>query len=193
MSQPYDRSATAECPAVPDSELGEFWVGDPFRINWENNLSSYERNRVFLNAHGTEFLEISHLTAADSDSDARAAVAADVDYDGREDVFVRNVGGGPVQLFRNNFPAGNAVDIALEAKGANRQGIGARVVAIVGKQRFFRDVFPVNTHRSQAPARLHFGIGPATKIDRLEIRWPSGTTSTEIDVPAGGHLTVTEP
>ena len=75
MSQPFDRAATADCPGDPDSSLGEFWVKDPFQINWENNLSSYERNRAFLNLGGKHFLEISLLTSADSDGDARACVA----------------------------------------------------------------------------------------------------------------------
>ena len=91
MSQPFDRSATCEQPGEIDPKLGEFWVKDPFQINFENNLSSYERNRAFLNIGGRDFLEISRLTGADSDGDGRAAVAADLRGTGQLDLIVRRV------------------------------------------------------------------------------------------------------
>ena len=176
MSQPFDRSATASQPGTLDPELGEFWVDDPFQINWENNLSSYERNRAFLNAGGKGFLEISHLTGADSDGDGRACVAADLDGDGREELLVRQAGGGTLQIYENHFPAGNWVEVILQGTRSNRQGIGARLVAEAGGRRIPRDQFPVNSYRSQASNRVHFGVGTATALDRLTIQWPSGVT-----------------
>lgn len=185
MSQPYDRSATASRPGALDPDLGEFWVEDPFQINWENNLSSYERNRAFLNVDGKSFLEISHLTGADSDGDARACVAADLDGDGREELIVRQSGGGPLQIYQNNFPAGNWVEVVLRGTESNRQGIGARLVAETGGRRIARDQFPVNSYRSQASNRVHFGIGTATAVERLTIRWPSGTTQVVHNLELG--------
>ena len=147
---------------------------DPFRINWENNLSSYERNRAFLSMGGESFLEISHLTGADSDGDARACVAADLEGDGREELIVRQTGGGAVLIFENRFPAGNWVAVRLRGTTSNRHGIGARLVAEVGGRLIVRHQFPVNSYRSQASNSIHFGLGSAKQVDRLTIRWPSG-------------------
>ncbi|MEO1843223.1 MAG: CRTAC1 family protein [Akkermansiaceae bacterium] len=192
MSQPYDRSATANCPGSLDGDLGEFWVEDPFKINWENNLSSYERNRAFLNVGGETFLEISHLTGADSDGDGRACVAADLDGDGQEELIVRQSGGGALLVFENRFPAKNWIEINLRGKASNRLGIGARLVAEVGGRKIVRDQFPVNSYRSQASSRVHFGLGTAEKIDRLTIRWPSGEIQILTDLKAGKSHRINE-
>lgn len=192
MSQPFDRSATCEQPGEIDTELGEFWVKDPFQINFENNLSSYERNRAFLNIGGTGFLEISRLTGADSDGDGRAVVAADLRGTGQMDLIVRQSGGGPLIIFENDFPSGNFLDVRLAGKASNRLGIGARLVAKVGDRQIFRDQFPVNSYRSQAPNRVHFGIGSAEKVDELSIRWPSGATQSIQNVRPNQHLIVVE-
>ena len=142
MSQPFDRAATADCPGEPDPSLGEFWVKDPFQINWENNLSSYERNRAFLNVGGKHFLEISHLTSADSDGDARACVAADLDGDGREELIVRQSGGGGILIFENRFPAGNWLEVVLQGKESNRHGIGARLTPLMRRSPEHRRPLP---------------------------------------------------
>ena len=123
---------------------------------------------------GESFLEISHLTGADSDGDARACVAADLEGDGREELIVRQTGGGAVLIFENRFPAGNWVAVRLRGTTSNRHGIGARLVAEVGGRLIVRHQFPVNSYRSQASNSIHFGLGSAKQVDRLTIRWPSG-------------------
>ena len=78
VSQPCDRSALVPLPGKLDESLREFWVNNPWQIIAHgHNLSAYERNRVFLNLQGKDFLDISHLTGADSEGDGRAVVAAD--------------------------------------------------------------------------------------------------------------------
>jgi len=192
VSQPFDRSATCEQPGEIDPKLGEFWVKDPFQINFENNLSSYERNRAFLNVNGKGFLEISHLTGADSDGDGRAVVAADLRGTGQMDLIVRQTGGAPLRIYENQFPGGNYLDVRLKGTPSNRLGIGARLEARIGDRKIYRDQFPVNSYRSQAPNRVHFGIGQAEKIDELIIRWPSGKTQTLRDIRHNQHLVITE-
>ncbi|MBJ06929.1 MAG: hypothetical protein CMO40_07420 [Verrucomicrobiaceae bacterium] len=192
MSQPFDRAATADCPGDPDSSLGEFWVKDPFQINWENNLSSYERNRAFLNLGGKHFLEISHLTSADSDGDARACVAADLDGDGREELIVRQTGGGGVLIYENRFPSGNWLEVSLRGVESNRRGIGARLIAELDGRQIVRDQFPVNSYRSQATNRVHFGLGTSKKVERLTVRWPSGKVQVVNNLVGGQLHTIEE-
>ena len=96
-----------------------------------HNLSAYERNRVFLNVQGRNFLDISYLTGADSDGDGRSVVAGDFRNDGRLDLVVRQVGGGPVLLFENQFPKAHYLTVSLRGTASNRLGIGARLTATV--------------------------------------------------------------
>ena len=192
MSQPFDRSATFDQPGELDSELGEFWVKDPWEINFENNLSSFERNRAFLNLEGRRFLEISRLTGADSDGDARAVVAADFRGTGQMDLVVRETGGAPLRIYENRFPGGNFLTVRLRGTTSNRLGIGARLTARIGNRLLHRDQFPVNSYRSQAPNHVHFGLGEAETVDELTIRWPSGVTQVLRDIPAGQTLMVVE-
>jgi hypothetical protein len=192
VSQPFDRSATAGRPGDLDEELKEFWVEDPFRINWENNLSSYERNRAFLNLEGKNFLEISFLTGADSDGDGRSVVAADLEGDGKLDLIVRQTGGGPLLIFENKIPAGNYLSVVLRGRESNKSGIGARLTARVGNRKIPRDLFPVNSYRSQAANCVHFGLGEADKVDQLTIRWPSGKTQVLENIEGNRRLIIEE-
>ena len=96
MSRPLDRTASLPELGKVDRENGEFWAGNAFTMIGEgNNLSAYERNRVFLNTgDGKEFLDASFASAADIDSDSRSAIVADFDRDGWPDLLVGSVGGG---------------------------------------------------------------------------------------------------
>jgi hypothetical protein len=55
-----------------------------------------------------------------------------------------------------------------------------------------RELFPQNSFRSQMPAQVHFGLGDATTIDRLTIRWPSGTVQELTDLAADRHVVIEE-
>lgn len=181
-------------PGVLDPKLKEFWVANPWQIVAEGyNLSAFERNRAYLNVKGSEFLEISHLTGgADSDGDGRAAVAADFRNTGQLDLVVRQAGGGALFCFENRFPKKNWLSVSLEGATGNKAGIGARLVAEVGGKKIVREMYPHNGYFSQAPNRVHFGLGDAAKVDRLTIRWPSGRTQELKDVAGNRHVTVTE-
>ena len=194
MSQPFDRMAICPAPIKPDERLKDWWVENPWQIAAKGkSLSGYERNRIFLNARGKEFFEISGLTSgADSDGDGRAVVACDVTGDGMQDLFVRQTGGGTLLLFENRFPKTHWLEVSLRGKQSNSLGIGARVVAEIGSQKFVRELYPANSFKSQAPAHVHFGLGKNPKIDLLTITWPSGLKQEFKDVSADRHLRITE-
>src|SRR5437867_1751094 len=185
----------AICPAPlkPDERLKDWWVENPWLIAARGkSLSGYERNRVFLNARGAEFFEISGLTGADSDGDGRAVVGVDINGDGREDLLVRQAGGGSFLVFENRFPKAHWLQVSLRGVKSNRLGIGARVTAQVGSQNLVRELYPQNTFKSQAPAYVQFGLAKAEKVDRLKILWPSGLVQELVDLPADRYIRVTE-
>jgi len=175
VAQPLDRNAELPALGDVDREGGEFWVDNPFKIPASgNNLSAYERNRLFLNLGGDGFLDASFASAADIDSDSRAVIVADFDRDGASDLLVGSVGGGPLRLFLNRFPKASYARIRLEGSESNRAGIGARLTATVAGRKLVRDVFPHNGFMGQGPGETVLGLGTAQSIDRLEVRWPSG-------------------
>ena len=180
-------------PGEVDRALGEFWVTNPWDIvNQGHNLSAYERKRAFLNVQGRGFLDMSYLTGADSDGDGRSVVAGDFRNDGRLDLVVRQVGGGPLLLFENRFPAAHYLTVSLRGRTSNRPGIGARLTATVSGRQVVRELYPQNGFHSQMPGRVHFGLGEARKVDRLTIRWPSGSVQTLDDLAADRHVVITE-
>jgi hypothetical protein len=180
-------------PGKLDSSLKEFWVDNPWQItNQGFNLSCYERNRAFLNLKGQDFLDISHLTGADSDGDGRSVVAADFRNVGMLDLIVRQAGGGALLLYENRLPRKHYLEVSLRGRTSNRQGIGARLTAVAGGQQQVRELFPANGFRSQAPNLVHFGLADATAVDSLTIRWPSGKVQVLKNLKGDRHIVVDE-
>jgi hypothetical protein len=197
VSQPYDRGATVEQPGPIDKSLGEFWVENPWDIvSKGHNLSAYERKRTFLNVRGADggrnFLDISFLTGADGDGDGRSIVAGDFRNVGKLDLILRQTSGGPIILYENNFPAKHYLKVSLRGGDSNRFGIGARLVASVKGQPIVREMYPINSYRSQMPNIVHFGLGDADQVDRLAIRWPSGMVQELADLSADRHIIIDE-
>lgn len=193
MSQPHNRLSQLEAIGEIDEEAGEFWTKNPFQMpNERENLSSFERNRTFLNLDGNSFIDISFASGADIDSDSRSVVAADFNRDGATDLLVGSVGGGSLRLFLNRFPKANFSRIRLEGSGSNRAGIGARLTATVERQKLIRDLFPQNGFMGQGPAEIILGLGDAKVIDRLEVRWPSGKTQIYKNLAANRYFLLKE-
>jgi hypothetical protein len=193
VSQPCDRGACIAQPGTLDKSLGEFWVDNPWDIVTKGfNLSAYERKRTWMNVRGSNFLDISFLTGADNDGDGRCVVAADFSNNGRQDLIVRQVGGGPLKLYENNFPQRHFLKVSLRGTKSNRQGIGARLVAEVKGQKLVRELYPLNSFRSEMPNLVHFGLADADKVDTLTVRWPSGKVQVLSDLKADRHIVVDE-
>ena len=139
-----------------------------------HNLSSFERQRTFLNIKGKDFLDISHLTGADNDGDGRAVVAADFRNVGQMDLIVRQAGGWPLLLYENRLPRRHYLKVSLRGTKSNRLGIGARLTAVVKGQQLVRENYPANSFLSQSPTIVHFGLADSESVESLTIRWPSG-------------------
>ncbi len=193
MSQPYRRSAAINAPGALDKDLGEFWVENPWDIVGQgHNLSAFERSRMFMNLKGRNFVDVSYLSGADNDGDGRCVVAADFRNIGRMDVAVRKFSGQPVQIYENNFPQKHYLKVTLRGTKSNRQGIGARLVAVVNGQPRVRELYPVNSFRSQAPNIVHFGLGDAATVETLTIRWPHGEEQVLHNVKGDRHIVIEE-
>ena len=193
MTQPLNRTGEIPKRRELDEEHGEFWVKNPFWMPGERqNLSAFERNRLYLNARQGPYVDASFASSADIDADSRSVVAADFDRNGAPDLLVCSVGGGPLRLFLNRFPQQNRAHVEFVGKTSNRQGIGARIILECGGQKIIRDIFPPNPFMGQGPPLRQVGVGRATRIDRLTIRWPTGSVDEFRDLPVNRRVRLVE-
>jgi len=132
------------------------------------------------------------LTGADGDGDGRCVVAGDFRNNGQLDLVLRQSGGGPVLLYENRFPRRHYLEVSLRGHQSNRLGIGARLTAVVRGQSLVRELYPLNSFTSQMPSRVHFGLGEATQVESLTIRWPSGREQHLTNVAGDRHIVVDE-
>jgi hypothetical protein len=124
---------------------------------------------------------------------ARGACFADYDNDGKVDAFVVNLGARGTLLHNISTNTGHWIAIKLVGTKSNRDGIGARVEVFAGGRRQTAERVAGSGYLSQDDARLHFGLGAATTVDKLLVHWPSGREQTLEKLNVDRVLTVQEP
>jgi hypothetical protein len=154
----------------------------------------HQRNLVHKNNHDGTFTEVSEqLGAPFMEKRAGRGVAfGDVDNDGDVDIVINNLDGAPQLLRNDGGNANNSVLIKTVGVKSNRDGIGARVKVVSGDLTQVDEVRSGDSYLSQSDLRLHFGLEKRTKIDRIEVRWPSGVVDKIAGASANKMLTVKE-
>lgn len=143
-----------------------------------------ERPQLFRNLDGKKFEEVPPVigTGLADVITARGAAFGDLFNDGHIDVVINNLEGPPT-LLRNVYKTDNHW-LGLKLIGgpkSPRDAIGAKVFLAAGGVRQRMDLFSGGTYQSSSDPRVHFGLGKATKVDSIEIQWPSGIKQT-VDV-----------
>jgi hypothetical protein len=131
----------------------------------------------------------------------RGSVVFDYDKDGDLDLFVVNqIPRDPISgleearclLYRNDASDGNWLQVELEGIQQDKNGIGARVEVEVDGQLLIREIDGGSSHLSQNSTIAHFGLGDATVVDKVTVKWLGGKTQTLEQVKANQQLTIVE-
>ena len=116
----------------------------------------------------------------------------DLDGDGDLDLAVTNLN-DTVDLLRNDGAPGHWLQVRLEGTRSNRDGIGARVTVVAGGRQQHREITRTASYAGSVLPVAHFGLGQVALIDRLEIRWPSGSRTVDENLESDRLIVVREP
>ena len=197
-------SAKVAAPSMPNVGWGtkffdydnDGWV-DIFVANGHvyPQLENYrQRNLVHRNLRDGTFAEVGASLGAPFAElrVARGAAFGDLDNDGDVDIVVNNLDGAAQVLRNEGGNANNAVVVKAVGVKSNRTGAGARVKVVSGDLTQIDEVRSGDSYASQSDLRLHFDLEKRTKIDLIEVRWPSGVVDKVTGVAANKIVTIAE-
>jgi enediyne biosynthesis protein E4 len=149
-------------------------------------LEMNERNGTFCDASTQAGPAIMEPNAS------RGLAYGDLFNDGQIDIVVGNIDGAPSVLRNHGIPGNRWVSFELAGTKSNRMAIGARLKLVAGGMTQTDQIHSGGSYMSQSDTRAHFGLGKATKIDSLEIHWPSGEVETLKDLEVDKFYSVLE-
>jgi hypothetical protein len=123
----------------------------------------------------------------------RGLAVGDLDNDGRLDA-VMVAQNEPLVVFRNETGSrrGHFVKFPLKGTTSNRNGVGAVVAVETGGRNQVAPRLEGGGYQSAGDGRLHFGLGPESRVDSVEVRWPSGRVDRHRNLAAGCGYRVRE-
>ena len=144
--------------------------------------SYHQRREVYRNMGNGTFAEIAAELGDDlvELKSARGAAFGDIDNDGDIDIVVININDRPSFYLNEAGSENHWITLRLEGTISNRNGIGARIELEAGGRLQTGEVRSGGSYLSHNDMRIHFGLGYTSRIDRIRIRWPSGTVE-ELD------------
>jgi len=152
-------------------------------IEKTSSYLTYKQPPLLLRNAGPAFVSISGGPSFDPPLAARGAAIGDIDNDGDADIVIGVIGGPPVVL-RNNGTKNHWIGFSLVGGRSTRDAFGARVIITdeSGRRRIF-EVTNAGSYLSSSDSRILVGLGTATKVRSVEIRWP-GNRKQPVDVSA---------
>ena len=148
-------------------------------------------NQLFLSNGGINFVESVDAAIADQKV-SRGTAFGDIDNDGDVDIVVSNLKDAPTLLRNDSDKTSRWLSVKLVGTHCNRDAIGARVTVVSRNLTQIREVKSGSGYLSQNDLRLHFGLGDATRVDKLTVRWLCGKVQTLQGVETNQVLVISE-
>ena len=153
-----------------------------------------QRKELYRNIGGGKFRDVARELGGDllTPKSSRGAAFGDFDDDGNIDVLVINMNDRP-SLYRNEGGTRNHwLTLRLKGTRSNRDAIGARVEIQADGKTQVGEVRSGGSYLSHSDMRLHFGLGAASRVDRIRIRWPNGNVEELPGMEADRFVTIPE-
>lgn len=162
------------------------------RMAYFKNSPRYdEKNLAYRNLGDYEFIDVSDEWGLGKVGISFAAAFGDFDGDGALDMVMNNMGEN-LTLYRNRSAEGARVVVELEGVESNRFGVGAKLKLFAGDEIQGREVSLTRGYLSTDEPIVHFGLGEAERVDRLELHWPSGAFQSFEDLEVNRRYRIRE-
>ncbi|HEY1987549.1 MAG TPA: CRTAC1 family protein [Terracidiphilus sp.] len=155
----------------------------------------YKEPMMLVRNTGTKFVDVTPVSSEIFHESwvGRGMAIGDINNDGRMDAVVSTNGGAPHVLMNLTETTNHWITLRLVGHKSNRDGIGAQVKITTAAGSQWATVTTSSGYLSSSDPRVHFGLGAATAIQRIEIKWPSGIQQVMTDQKADQQLTIDEP
>jgi hypothetical protein len=147
------------------------------QVDYAHLGSSYKEPRLlYFNLGNGKFKDISKECGpgCTDPASSRGLALADFWNDGRVSAVVNNIDEKPMLLVNMASNANHWLGVITEGTRSNRDGIGARVTLYARDRKWVQEVRSGSSYLSSNDLRLHFGLGAAAVVDKIEVQWPSG-------------------
>ena len=164
-------------------------------VDKQNLGSSYQEPRILYHNNGNRtFTDISAQAGSGITTvhAGRGLAVGDLWNDGRISAVITNMNASPSLLVNQVRSANHWIGLRTVGTKSNHDGIGAKVTVKVGLRVLVDEVRSGSSYDSNNDMRIHFGLGAATKIEWVQIRWPSGLTEQFENIPVDSIRTLKE-
>jgi hypothetical protein len=167
---------------------------DLFKVNGELQHEYGEEDQLFENDGTGNFKDVSvrHGEYFEKEYVGRGACFGDYDNDGDTDIYIANLNSPGILIRNDGGNRNNWLLIELEGSQSNRDAIGAKIKVSTSEKDRFAVKESASGYLSQNDHRLHFGLGKAEIITRIEVKWPSGREQVLENVAVNQILKIKE-
>ncbi len=139
----------------------------------DDTVSYKIANKVLENQRRKKFVDVSASSGSGllPVESSRGMVIDDFDNDGRPDIIVLNSRTKPTAIRNDSATAAHWIELNLVGIQCNRDGVGSQVLVTTTDGTQLLEVHSGRGYQSHFGSRLHFGLGSANKVERLEVRW----------------------